>query len=110
MDIKPAPSARTEVVRSSPGSSPNSCACMTLAFPLNLQLFDEIGLSIFDPKFGVRRHTVSAHGCRGSISSRKRRGATTGQGARVRREDQAPSPYLGPFLPAWGSVQEASQP
>src|SRR5690349_25174474 len=110
MDIQPATSARTEVVRSSPGSSPNSCACMTLAFPLNLQLFEEIGVSIFDPEFGVRWHTVSAHGCRGSLSSRKRRAAPTGQAGRVRRRDQAPTPYLGPFLPDVRAVGRASQP
>ena len=36
------------------------------------------------------------------------RGATTGQGARVRREGQAPSPSLEVYVPAIESLDEIS--
>ncbi len=38
----------------------------------------------------------------------KRRGATTGQGAKVRREGQAPLPSLDVFVPAIDSLEEIS--
>jgi hypothetical protein len=44
----------------------------------------------------------------GSTPSLKRRGATTGQGAKVRREGQAPSPSLGVYVPAIDSLEEIS--
>ncbi len=44
----------------------------------------------------------------GSKVRSNRRGATTGQGARVRREDQAPSPSLEVYVPAIESLDEIS--
>jgi hypothetical protein len=44
----------------------------------------------------------------GSRLSSQRRGATTGQGARVRREDQAPLPSLDVYVPAIDSLEEIS--
>jgi hypothetical protein len=42
----------------------------------------------------------------GSRLSPKQRGATTGQGAVVRREGQAPFPALGVYVPAIDSLEE----
>jgi len=42
------------------------------------------------------------------IISQARRGAKSGQGAKVRREDQAPLPYSEPIVPAIDSLEEIS--
>jgi len=45
----------------------------------------------------------------GSRVSSGRRGAKSGRGAKIRREDLAPSPFLaGPFVPTIDSLQEIS--
>lgn len=48
-----------------------------------------------------------AAGGSGTRSS-ARRGASTGQGAAVRREGQAPLPSLEPYVPALDSLEEIS--
>ena len=44
----------------------------------------------------------------GSGTQSARRGASTGQGATVRREGQAPLPSLEPYVPALDSLEEIS--
>ncbi len=45
---------------------------------------------------------------RSSRINSNHRGATTGQGAKVRREDLAPSPFLEVHVPAIDSLEEIS--
>src|SRR5438105_13181335 len=111
MEIHPATSGSTEVDRSSPGNSlpARLGAASTLASISRIYTRLPDSAHKFRPRMLRFRGYGDARMAAGSSRFQSiSRGATTGQGAKVRREGLAPLPSLEVYVPTIDSLEEIS--